>query len=181
LNGTLSHTTRDTYTIEYNLDNVEAEYLISFEGQAIGSLILSNSFFVVNEKNLTITYVDTPTQKRIVLQLDAQICPVKEGRTREFLLNFNLNDASCSGTLTLSYGTPSSVPGQYYWDGVSTLSWEMSIDVIINICITPTNGSQFIVGCPQYPFLTFILLSNGTTTEINQFTTYTWNNGTWSK
>ena len=103
LNGTLSHTTRDTYTIEYNLDNVEdAGYVISFEGTAIGSILLSNTAFVVNEKNLTFTYVDTPTQKRIVLQLDAKICPVKEGRTREFLLDFYLNDAAT----TCPPGTP---------------------------------------------------------------------------
>jgi hypothetical protein len=98
LNGTLSHTTRDTYVIEYNLDNVESEYVISFEGTAIGTLTLSNTAFVVNEKNLTFTYIDTPTQKRIVLRLDAKICPVKEGRPRPFLLDFYLNDAACIST-----------------------------------------------------------------------------------
>jgi hypothetical protein len=126
LNGTLSHTTRETYTIEYNLDNVEdGGYLISFEGTAVGSIILSNSSFVVNEKNLSFTYVDTPIQKRIVLQLDAKICPVKEGRTRPFLLDFYLNDTattcpdffSTSTTPTpffITFSQDTNPPNSYY-------------------------------------------------------------------
>jgi hypothetical protein len=184
LNGTLSHTTRDTYTIEYNLDNVEAEYLISFEGQAIGSLILSNSFFVVNEKNLTFTYVDTPTQKRIVLHLDAQICPVKEGRTREFLLNFYLNDAANSCTVSLVYnGTQQEInTSQIYasWDGVSTLFIQFlafSVSTVF-ICITnATEGSQFqiIFQLPPPSSFTFLISSGSSSFQtIQPNTQYTW-------
>jgi len=107
LNGTLSYTTRDAYVIEYNLDNVETGgYVISFEGQPIGSLILSNKAYVVNQKNLTFTYEDTRTQKRIRLYLDATLCPpIKKGKTKPFLLNFYLDDAATSTQTYTIYHT----------------------------------------------------------------------------
>jgi hypothetical protein len=125
LNGTLSHTTRETYVIEYNLDNVDTGgYVISFEGQ--GSLILSNSLFVINGKDLTFSYVETSTQKRIVLHLDANICPVKEGRTREFLLNFYLNDAAtpCPPSFTIDFNQESSLQDIYSYTPPSSSSTE---------------------------------------------------------
>ena len=170
LNGTLSHTTRDTYTIEYNLDNVDnGGYVISFEGQPIGSLILSNSLFVVNEKNLTFTYVDTPTQKRIVLQLDARICPVNEGRTREFLLNFYLNDTTqqCQTnpypSIPIDFGETSSQSGTYTYTAPTSPSTEGILQF--------TNACPYICNVKNLnPLTTDFISVTETTNQVNMTT-----------
>lgn len=134
LNGVLKYTMSNTYIIEYNLDKVNAGYAITFQGQPIGSIIISNSLFVVNKKNLQFTYIDTQQQKRITLVLDAHMCPVKEGHSREFLLNFYLNDGVvCYGEIiSLNYTSESSQQDLYSYDPY-TLSLETGQD----LCLYP--------------------------------------------
>jgi len=148
LNGTLSETSRDAYVIEYNLDNVETEYVISFEGTAIGTLTLSNTTFVVNQKNLTFTSIDTPAQKRIVLHLNSNICPVKEGRIREFLLNFYLNDTTSETYFfTLTYDQ-SEQTSQYQYTA-TTGSSPAELDILVGnsivFMITGMSGNDTII------------------------------------
>jgi hypothetical protein len=117
-----------------------------------------------------------------VLHLDAQICPVKEGRTREFLLNFYLNDAANSCTVSLVYnGTQQEInTSQIYasWDGVSTLFIQFlafSVSTVF-ICITnategsPLPNSQFLIIFQQPPssFFTFQISSGSSSFQTIQ-------------
>lgn len=106
LNGILAYTTRDTYIIEYNLDNVQTDgYVISFEGDCIGTITISNVLFVINNKTLKFTYEDDEdtSRKRITLELDARLCLVKPNQQKQFLLNFYLNDATRSQNIMLPW------------------------------------------------------------------------------
>lgn len=135
LTGTLKHTNRDTYIIEYNLDNVDnGGYPIFFKGEPIGTFTLSSKLFVVNGKNLKFTFIDTKEQKRITLFLNAHICSIRKGRTPDFLLNFYLDttagcrdDAPNSFTLDFQTGNCVSAlcPSYMYTPPTQSLSQAM--------------------------------------------------------